>query len=243
MEQYITEKLDNTNDNLYETNNYSYDNILQKSSKINNFDYNNSLNNDKNILDFESNDSIINYNSDKIILKKKKLIEITKNLTKVEYLEIFNIIKNDNCQYSENKNGVFINLLNVSEKTIDKIFDFINFFKHKNEDLVKHEEIINNTKKNIIEINKNNDNVSNECILQPTNKIVEYNEFEDDEDKTLNNNNYLIFSSDEDEDIENKISLKKKKVKYSGKKAKMIKSIRDSNDINKTKNRFKKDEE
>jgi hypothetical protein len=235
MEQYIQEKLDNSNDSLFEKNNYNFNNTLSKQS--NNYKY------CENILDFESNDSIIRNNSDKIILKKKKLIEITKNLTKVEYLEIFNIIKSDNCQYSENKNGIFINLSNVSEKTIDKIFDFINFFKQKNEDLVKHEEIVNNTKKNIIEINKNNDNVSNECILQPISKIIEYNEYEDNEDKSINSNNYLIFSSDEDEDIENKISLKKKKTKYSGKKAKMIKSIRDSNDINKNKNKFKKDEE
>ena len=28
-----------------------------------------------------------------LILKKKKLIDISKNLTKVEYIEIFNIIK------------------------------------------------------------------------------------------------------------------------------------------------------
>ena len=193
MEQYIIEKIDNTNDNLFEKNNYCFNNILSKSLQVNNIDYNNISNDDKNILDFESNDSIINYNSDKIIIKKKKLIEITKNLTKVEYLEIFNIIKNDNCQYSENKNGVFINLSNVSEKTIDKIFDFINFFKHKNEDLVKHEEIVNNTKKNIIEINKNNDNVSNECVIQATNKIIEYNEYDEDEDKNLINNNYLVF--------------------------------------------------
>ena len=54
---------------------------------------------------------------------------------------------------------------------------------------------------------------------------------------------YLIFSSDEDEDLENKISLKKKKTKYSGKKAKMIKSIRDSSDINKFKNKSKKNDD
>jgi hypothetical protein len=235
MEQYIQKNLDNPNNNLLEKNNYNFNNMML--SHLDNYK------NCENILDFESNDSIIKNNSDKVILKKKKLIEITKNLTKVEYLEIFNIIKSDNCQYSENKNGVFINLSNVSERTIDKIFDFINFFKQKNEDLVKHEEIVNNTKKNIIEINKNNDNVSNECIPQIINKTIEYNEYEDNEDKSISSNNYLIFSSDEDEDVENKISLKKKKTKYSGKKAKMIKSIRDSNDINKNKNKFKKDEE
>lgn len=182
-------------------------------------------------------------NCDNLILKKKKLIEISKNLTKIEYLEIFNILNEDKCVYSENKNGVFINLSNVSELTLNKIFDFINFIKHKKEDLIKHEEILNNAKKNISnEVCKNIENIQS----SENNKDFEYKDSEYDyveEDEEEKNNNYLVFSSDEDDDIENKISLKKKKIKYSGKKAKMIKSIKDSNDTNKIKNRFKKSEE
>jgi len=176
----------------------------------------------------------INKDNDKIILKKKKLIEMAKNLSKIEYLEIFEIIKNDKCQYSENKNGIFINLNNIDEETIDKIFNFINFIKHKKEDLLKHEEIINTAKKNIsievIPYEKKINETYNEIIL-------------DDElsenDEPNNYSSYLHFSSDEDEDLENKISLKKKKIKHSGKKAKMIKSIKDGN----LKNRIKKTDE
>jgi len=171
-------------------------------------------------------------NIDNITLKKKKLIEISKNLTNIEYLEIFNIIKEDNCNFSENKNGIFINLLNISEETIDKIFNFINFIKHKREDLMKHEEYLNIAKKNISSIIKNTEN---NIIINESEKIVE----NFDQEETIENSSYLVFSSDEDEDLENKILLKKKKIKYSGKKAKMIKSIKDSNDINKPKNRNK----
>ena len=160
-------------------------------------------------------------------------------------MEIFNIIEEDNCQYSENKNGIFINLNNVNENTIDKIFNFINFIKHKKEDLIKQEEVVNNAKKNITDINKNNEKNSN---ININNDLYDTKESYDDYDiseneSVINSNNYLIFSSDEDDDIENKISLKKKKTKYSGKKAKMIKSIKDGNDINKFKNRNKKSEE
>ena len=181
---------------------------------------------------------------DNINLKKKKLIEISKNLTKLEYFEILNIIEEDKCQYSENKNGIFINLNNISENTIDKIFNFINFIKHKKEDLLKHEEVINNAKKNISEIDKNN-NYNYTNVYQKSDANDTYNEYSDDENEYFEkaDNKYLVFSSDEDEDIENKISLKKKKIKYSGKKAKMIKSIKDTNDPNKIKNRGKKGEE
>ena len=143
-------------------------------------------------------------NIDNITLKKKKLIEISKNLTNIEYLEIFNIIKEDNCNFSENKNGIFINLLNISEETIDKIFNFINFIKHKREDLMKHEEYLNIAKKNISSIIKNTEN---NIIINESEKIVE----NFDQEETIENSSYLVFSSDEDEDLENKILLKKKK--------------------------------
>ena len=201
---------------------------------------------DNNLIKCEinnNNNSNIN-NLDNLNLKKKKLIDISKNLTKLEYLEIFNIIEEDNCQYSENKNGIFINLNNVLEETIDKIFNFLNFIKHKKEDLIKHEEVLNNAKKNITDINKNIEkNISN--INEFSENAHIYSEYDDDNNLSENEyeNNNLVFSSDEEEDLENKISLKKKKIKYSGKKAKMIKSIKDSNDVNKFKNRNKKNDE
>ena len=170
--------------------------------------------------------------NDNLYLKKKKLIEICKNLSKLEYLEIFNIIKEDKCQYSENKNGYFINLLNVTENTIDKISNFINYIKNKKEELILYDEIITETKKNI---NENNDVILNEFNKTVVIDNIYKDEYE--EEVVDNYDNYLDFSSDEDNDLENKINLKKKKVKYSGKKAKMTKSIRDSNDINKLKNK------
>ena len=200
-------------------------------------EYNNIILDNDTILDNNiilDNDIILDnniiLNNENIILKKKKLIEITKNLSKIEYLEIFNIIVEQKCQYSENKNGIFINLLNISETTIDKIFNFLNFINHKKEDLIKHEEIINNAKKNIIETNKNID----KKLYEKKEEYLEY--YEDDENVSIISN-YLTFSSDEDENLENKITLKKKKNKYTGKKAKMIKSIRnkDNNDLNKNK--------
>ena len=155
---------------------------------------------DKSVTDIDKN--IV----DNLISKKKKLIEISKDLSKIEYLEIFTIIQNDNCVYSENKNGVFINLSSISETTIDKIFNFLNFINHKKEDLIKHEEIINNAKKNIIETNKNID----KKLYEKKEEYLEY--YEDDENVSIISN-YLTFSSDEDENLENKKTLKKKKNK------------------------------
>jgi hypothetical protein len=66
-----------------------------------------------------------------------------------EYQEVFNILRNDNITYTENKNGVFINLKNVNDNTVDKIFQFIEFSKDNKKKLeildVKQKEHIKNT--------------------------------------------------------------------------------------------------
>jgi hypothetical protein len=51
------------------------------------------------------------------------------NLSTSEYQEIFNILRNNNISYTENKNGVFINLKNTNDDIIYKIYDFIEFCK------------------------------------------------------------------------------------------------------------------
>jgi hypothetical protein len=57
---------------------------------------------------------------------------MVKNLNKLEAIGIFQIIKEEKIQYSENTNGVFINLKYVSEPIIDKIFYYLEFIFQKN---------------------------------------------------------------------------------------------------------------
>lgn len=99
---------------------------------IDTFQINKSIIN-KNEINNEQNNELNNENflDDDIVLKKKRLIELTNNLTKIEYIEILNIIQKDKCPYSNNSNGVFVNLINIENKTMDKIFDFLKFTKQK----------------------------------------------------------------------------------------------------------------
>lgn len=133
-----------------------------------------------------------------IIVKKKKLIEMSNNLNKIEYMEILNIIEEDNCTYSNNSNGVFINLTNVEMHTIDKIYNFLKFTKQKKEELVEKENYLENFKKNI---NKEEEIVEKKV----ENKDNEDNESMgslSDNSENINVNDYLCFSSD-DEDNKN----------------------------------------
>ena len=92
---------------------------------------------------------------------------------------------------------------------------------------------MDNAKKNIGNIKKE---INNNNIINQKDNYIDYNYY-DYENLENNDDNNLFISSDEDEDIENKLCLKKKKVKYIGRKAKIIKSIKDNQD---NKNKLKK---
>lgn len=129
-----------------------------------------------------------------IILKKKKLIEYSKNLTKLEYNEIFSIIKKDNCDYSYNINGVFINLSNTEDKTINKIFNFLKFIKQKKKELKEKEFYIEDFKKNISE--KEAEYSKNTNIMNQKKNDI-HNELSSEEEE-IDTEKYIYFSSDEE---------------------------------------------
>ena len=61
---------------------------------------------------------------------KEKLTEIKRNLESMqesEFIEIFNIIKQDTDKYTINKYGVHINMNKLPDSTIQKLEKFINF--------------------------------------------------------------------------------------------------------------------
>ena len=119
------------------------------------------------------------------------------NLNKIEYHEILNIIQKDNCTFSSNSNGVFINLTNVENHTIDKVFNFLKFTKQKKKELKEKENYLENFKKNINTEEKKVPEINNiKIINNEDNKSVD--SLSEDEDNT-NYNDYLCFSSDEED--------------------------------------------
>lgn len=93
---------------------------------------------------------------DQKILNTKKYIlkEITK-LNKLEHIEIFKILKNNNIIYTENVNGIFVNMKNLDLNTLNDIIKFINYVKNKNIELLEKETILKKTKNKIYGLNNN----------------------------------------------------------------------------------------
>ena len=61
------------------------------------------------------------------IRKIQKLRDNIEKLDKLHHIHIFKLIKENNVEYTENTNGIFVNLSHVSKKVIDKISKYISY--------------------------------------------------------------------------------------------------------------------
>ena len=99
----------------------------------------------------------------------EKLIEIKNEIEKMnksQQIEVYRIIKMNNIDYNENKNGIFINLTNLNNNIIKELEKYINFIKNQNIFLNKREEqkekYINNYFKDKLH------NINNDEEFEPT---------------------------------------------------------------------------
>ena len=91
----------------------------------------------------------------KIVNTKKYILKEITKLNKLEHIEIFKILKNNNIIYTENVNGIFVNMKNFDINTLNDIIKFINYVKNKNIELLEKESILKKTKNEIYGLNNN----------------------------------------------------------------------------------------
>lgn len=145
---------------------------------------------------------------------KHTIIKNIKELSKIEHIEIFKIIKGKDIKYSENSNGIFVNFNNIPNNIIGELYNFIKFCLKNKEELKKNEEFILHNKsiiENSIETNKNR---KYQC---PSTSDDEYDDYNDSEIIIPDN----IITTDG-----TKINLKKDKPVYKGIKAKIMKNYK-----------------
>lgn len=81
-------------------------------------------------LSLEKSNSMETNNLD--IVNLKILRDRICELGLVENIEIFKILQKNNVKYTENNNGIFVNMAKLSQKTIDDIEAFLTFIKNNN---------------------------------------------------------------------------------------------------------------
>jgi len=171
---------------------------------------------------------------------KKNLIKDIEYLSKVEHIEIFKIIQKNKIKYTQNDNGIFINLSMLDNNMVGEIQNFVNFCIDNKKTLDKKEEIINIEKNKIFSIKdtSSDDNTDGDDINDKNNTIVESRDIIQSVNMDVVDNvkvdNVKVDSENVGENVgENnglidgtKISLKKLKPKYTGVKAKIIKNYK-----------------
>ena len=149
---------------------------------------------------------------------KRELVDKIALLSKDEHLEIFKIIKKNTSKFSENTNGIFINLSVLDDLILNDINKFLIFCYQNQQNLEHKEDIMNNEIKKIFEKQEEQEGQEENKIKIITHKIIVEHEEE---------------SEDEEEEVElddskgSKISLKRQRPKYSGIKARLIKNYSD----------------
>jgi hypothetical protein len=157
-------------------------------------------------------------------IKKKTILTNIKNLNQFEHQEIFKIIKKYNVKYSENSNGVFVNMNKLNKRTINEIEKFIRYCNGNNK-MFKREYSIRNNLKKLVEnkitqakkeenlyvnfsINKEGE-IEKGISYQPDNYVEDdLEEIEDiDCSKKIGKEEVKIFSNDFDKKIIENINM------------------------------------
>ena len=150
----------------------------------------------------------------KEIYERKRLVSDISNLGKLEHIEIFKLLNKDNVKYTENSNGIFINVKNISIQKIKELQDMVKFYLKNKENLKKSEKILN--------ISKDIMNIQN----------IEQSDNSDDSEHEISKNKEVLDNDNHKVDGR-KIILKQDKPTYTGIKAKIIKNYKGTNKNNK----------
>lgn len=82
------------------------------------------------------------------------------NLDKIHHIKILNILKNNSIKYSENRNGIFVNMNSFDNNTIEEINKILLYIKNQEKNLIDIENIKNELSKDYF-VNDNKDNINN----------------------------------------------------------------------------------
>lgn len=67
---------------------------------------------------------------------KKRIMTKIQNLkNKKHYMHLYRLIKDNNVAHSQNINGVFINLNNISDEILDKISQYLTYLDSRNSEI------------------------------------------------------------------------------------------------------------
>tara|TARA_B110000114_G_scaffold180822_1_gene217270 strand:+ start:696 stop:962 length:267 start_codon:yes stop_codon:yes gene_type:complete len=79
----------------------------------------------------------------------EQLVKQIDKLSEIEHIDIFRLLHNNDLKYTENTNGIFIQMEQLNNENINKIENYLEYIKKKQEDIDVRESEINIYKKDL----------------------------------------------------------------------------------------------
>jgi hypothetical protein len=95
-----------------------------------------------------------------------KLKEKMEKLNESQQLDIVRILMDNQIKFSENSNGIFLNLTNLKSEEIDEINKYIQYISDQEENLITIENMKKEYKKNFFMNTSNDDEESSKSTTQ-----------------------------------------------------------------------------
>ena len=86
--------------------------------------------------------------------KLMNIRNIIEKMNKVHHIKFFELLKNNNIPFSENRNGIFFNMNSFNIKIIEQINNYINYVQKQENNLEETENLKNNFKNEFFKDNK-----------------------------------------------------------------------------------------
>jgi hypothetical protein len=74
---------------------------------------------------------------------RKRMFDEIKQFNRTEQEELYRILKKNGEEVSENRNGIFFDLMILKEETIQKVQEWVEFCRKNNSDLKSREDTLN----------------------------------------------------------------------------------------------------
>ena len=82
------------------------------------------------------------------------LRENIQNLSKFHQIEVFRILKKNNVEYTENRNGIFVNMNKLKQNSITLLNDYLNYVYKQQTQIENMEKKAEHYKKSFFKNNK-----------------------------------------------------------------------------------------
>lgn len=130
-------------------------------------------------------ENIISLDTNDILSLRNKITKMNRN----DQIEILRLLRKNRIKYTENKNGIFINLTKLPNRMLLELQNFVDF-SIQNKDTIEKENIIRDSYRNQVE----KDNVSNSIDsdnLNTQNQIVSVTS-----EEIIKREDYILFENE-----------------------------------------------